>query len=72
MCGCYLRHQTVNREHVTSLLACFVVLHGIIFFSFCLPSRTYVSPLSAAVCHPPGDNDYENVINPFQLHFCKQ
>ena len=59
LCGCYLGHQTVSREHVPFLLACSVGLQTLVS-SVCLKKR-YVSPLFAPVCHPPGDSDSESV-----------
>ena len=59
LCGCYLGHQTVSREHVPFLLACSVACKMLVS-SVCLKKR-YVSPLFAPVCHPPGDSDSESV-----------
>ena len=69
LCGCYLGHQTVSREHVPFLLACSVGLQNIGFI--CLKKR-YVSPLFAPVCHPPGDSDSESVTIASWLHLPTQ
>ena len=70
LCGCYLGHQTVSREHVPFLLACSVGLQMLVS-SVCLKKR-YVSPLFAPVCHPPGDSDSESVTIAFWLHLPTQ
>ena len=68
LCGCYLGHQTVSREHVPFLLACGPAKRWFRLFVL----KRYVSPLFAPVCHPPGDSDSESVTIAFWLHLPTQ